>query len=110
MAKRILKHSLEALAFLHERGIAHGDFQPGNMLFGLDNIDSIPEETLQQTQGASVSAVQRLDGKQDRWAPQYLYVAQTLVPYSPYDKDFRIKLSDMGGGKQYLPLPPSPRS
>ncbi|TGJ78138.1 hypothetical protein E0Z10_g10627 [Xylaria hypoxylon] len=48
MAKGILKQSLQALVFLHENGIAHGDFQPGNMLFTLRNINSKPEDELRQ--------------------------------------------------------------
>ena len=71
--------SLQALAFLHENGIAHGDFQPGNMLFALDDIDSNPEGVLRQeenVQATSISPpVQRLDGKQDKRAPRYLCVA-----------------------------------
>ena len=102
MAKSILTQSLQALAFLHENGIAHGDFQPGNMLFGLNDIDSKPEDVLQQeedVQARSISPpVQRLDGKQDQWAPRYLCVAQPLVPFTYFGKGFKIKLSDMGGG------------
>ncbi|KAL1897951.1 aminophospholipid translocase [Sporothrix stenoceras] len=30
--------TLQALAFLHGLGIAHGNMQPGNMLFGLDEF------------------------------------------------------------------------
>ena len=75
MAKSILKQSLQALSFLHEKGIAHGDFQPGNMLFALDDIDSKPEDALLQeedVQARSISPrVQRLDGKQDQLAPRY---------------------------------------
>ncbi|KAH3000960.1 hypothetical protein KXW60_008139, partial [Aspergillus fumigatus] len=48
MAKSILKQSLQALAFLHEHGIAHGDFQPGNILFTLNDIDSTAEDSLRQ--------------------------------------------------------------
>ena len=43
--------------------------------------------------------VQRLDGKQDRWAPRYLCVAQPLVPFTYYSEGFKVKLSDMGGGE-----------
>jgi non-specific serine/threonine protein kinase len=102
MAKSVLKQSLQALAFLHENGIAHGDFQPGNMLFSLDDINSKPEYVLQQEedlQARSISPpVQRLDGKQDRWAPRYLCIAQPLAPFTYYAEGFKIKLSDMGGG------------
>jgi serine/threonine protein kinase len=102
MTKSILKQSLQALAFLYENGIAHGDFQPGNMLFALDDINSKPEDVLRQeedVQSRSISPpVQRLDGKDDMWAPRYLCVAQPLVPFTYYGEGFKIKLSDMGGG------------
>ncbi|KAK9769112.1 putative Serine protein kinase [Seiridium cardinale] len=101
MAKNILKQSLQALKFLHEQGIAHGDFQPGNIFFALDDIDSKPEVELRQkedVQAKSISApVQRLDGKQDRWAPRYLCIAEPLVPSAPCDEGSKIKLGDMGG-------------
>ncbi|KAJ5458844.1 hypothetical protein N7530_010788 [Penicillium desertorum] len=74
MAKSILKQSLQALAFLHENGIAHGDFQPGNILFTLNNIDSTPGDLLRQeedVQARSISPpIQRLDGRKDKWAPR----------------------------------------
>lgn len=86
MAKSILKQSLEALAFLHRNGIAHGDFQPGNILFTLKDLNSTPEEVLRQEENVEAESisppVQRLDGKQDKWAPRYLCVAQPLSPYS----------------------------
>ncbi|OGM49376.1 serine protein kinase, partial [Aspergillus bombycis] len=112
MAKGILKQSLQALAFLHENGIAHGDFQPGNILFTLNNIDATPEDVLQQkedVQARSVSPpVQRLDGKQDKWAPRYLCAAQPLVPLTYYAEGFRVKLSDMGGAYFFTDPPQKP--
>ena len=102
MAKGILKQALQALAYLHSIGVAHGDFQPGNMLFGLGDIDSVPELTLQQKQDAEARQishpVERLDGKKDLWAPPYLCIPQPLAPFTPYENGFKIKLSDMGGG------------
>ncbi|KGO78238.1 hypothetical protein PITC_036060 [Penicillium italicum] len=112
MAKSILKQSLQALAFLHENGIAHGDFQPGNILFSLNDVDSAPEELLLQeedVQAQSISApVQRLDGKQDKWAPQYLCVAQPLVPFTCYAEGFKVKLSDLGGAYFFTDPPTKP--
>ncbi|KAL6228627.1 hypothetical protein BDW75DRAFT_226578 [Aspergillus navahoensis] len=107
MAKSILKQSLQALAFLHKNGIAHGDFQPGNILFTLDEIDSKPEDVLRQ-EGDEQALVQRLDGKQDKWAPRYLYVAQPLVSFTSYTKGFKVKLSDMGGAYFFTDPPTKP--
>ncbi|KAM3548730.1 hypothetical protein ARSEF4850_009247 [Beauveria asiatica] len=105
MAKSILKQSLQALAFLHSNGVAHGDFQPGNMLFSLQDLDSATEDNLQQeedVQGRSISPpVQRLDGKQDAWAPRYLCIAQPLSAFTCYEGNFKIKLADMGGGSEF---------
>ncbi|CAG8946696.1 unnamed protein product [Penicillium salamii] len=112
MAKSILKQSLLALAFLHKNGIAHGDFQPGNILFTLDSIDSTPEDSLLQkedVQSQSISPpVQRQDGKQDKWAPRYLCVAQPLVPFTCYSEGFKVKLSDMGGAYFFTNPPTKP--
>ncbi|KFY88321.1 hypothetical protein V500_06430 [Pseudogymnoascus sp. VKM F-4518 (FW-2643)] len=109
MAKRILKQSLQALAFLRHSGIAHGDFQPGNILFGLDDINSKEEDTLRQEENVesrSISPpVERLDGKQDIWAPRYLCIAQPLTPFTNYGDGFTVKLSDMGGA-YFLTDPP----
>jgi non-specific serine/threonine protein kinase len=103
MARRILKQALQALEYLHIHGMAHGDFQPGNMLLCIDNIDSMPEEVLQQdidsVSGSTSPTVQRLDGKQDKWAPSYLCTAQPLVQFTRHDEGLNIKLSDLGGGE-----------
>ncbi|KAM3456026.1 hypothetical protein NHJ6243_008323 [Beauveria neobassiana] len=105
MAKSILKQSLQALAFLHSNGIAHGDFQPGNMLFSLQDLESATEDHLwqeQDVQGRSISPpVQRLDGKQDLWAPRYLCISQPLSEFTCYEGEFKIKLADMGGGSDF---------
>ncbi|KAI0104624.1 serine protein kinase [Nemania sp. FL0031] len=92
--------SFLTLAFLHENGITHGDFQPGNILFALSNIDSKPEEELRQkdVEAQSISPpIERKDGKQDKWAPRYLCVAQPIVYPNDYARGVTIKLSDMGG-------------
>ncbi|CRK14228.1 hypothetical protein BN1708_011106, partial [Verticillium longisporum] len=100
------------LEFLHGNGIAHGDFQPGNMLFALNNIDSEPEDVLcqkQDVQAMSVSdTIRRLDGKQDKWAPRYLCVGQPLVRFTSYAEGFTIKLSDMGGAYFFTNPPKKP--
>ncbi|KAF5974336.1 CMGC SRPK kinase [Fusarium coicis] len=109
IAKRILLQSLQGLSFLHENGIAHGDFQPGNILFSVQSIDFLDETSLRQeenVQAKSISPlVERLDGKQDKWAPRYLCLAQPLAPYTSVSESLRVKLSDMGGA-YFLSNPP----
>ena len=110
MAKSILKQSLQALAFLHEHNIAHGDFQSGKILFALDDINSKPEDALRQEINEETDStsplVERLDGKEDLWAPPYLCVAKPLAPFASHAEGFRIKLSDMGGAV-FLTDPPA---
>ncbi|KAJ5696832.1 hypothetical protein N7536_007244 [Penicillium majusculum] len=111
MAKSILKQSLQSLAFLHRNGIAHGDFQPGNILFTLNNVDSTPENLLRQEEDVEADSisppVQRLDGKQDKWAPRYLCATQPLLPFTSTE-GFKIKLSDMGGAYFFTDPPRKP--
>lgn len=99
MAKSILRQALQALAVLHQKGIAHGDFHPGNLLFGLDErVHSKPEEEMKQ-QSASEPIV-RLDGKQDKWAPRYICDAESLASFVNLDiaGGLKVKLSDLGEG------------
>lgn len=74
------------------------------------HIDSTPKDVLLQEEDVQARSIsppgQRLDGKQDRWAPRYLCAAQPLVPLTPYAKDFKVKLSDIGDG-QFPPFPSS---
>ncbi|KAL4877801.1 kinase-like domain-containing protein [Aspergillus karnatakaensis] len=108
MAKSILKQSLQALAFLHENGIAHGDFQPGNILFTLDEAGLKSEDALRQQEDVEGQAqVQRLDGKEDKWAPRY-HVAQPLASFTNYGQGFKVKLSDMGGAYFFTDPPAKP--
>ncbi|KAH7183568.1 putative serine protein kinase [Fusarium flagelliforme] len=109
LAKRILKQALRGLAFLHKNGIAHGDFQPANILFAIKTIDSYTEASLRQEENVetySISApVERLDGKKDKWAPRYLCMGQPLAAYARFPEDLQVKLSDMGGA-YFLDSPP----
>ncbi|KAF5000364.1 hypothetical protein FGRMN_1832 [Fusarium graminum] len=112
MAKSILKQSLQGLAFLHRNNIAHGDFQPGNMLFSLKDIDNLSEDVLRQEKNVETQStsplVERRDGKQDKWAPEYLCIAQPLGDFASPIDDFKIKLSDMGGAYFFDDPPKKP--
>ena len=101
MAKSILKQALLGIDFLHKNGIVHGDLQPGNLLFSVKDLDSVGELQLSQKEQEPKSfvPVERLDGKIDLWAPKYLVENRSLTEFVDLSPSFRIKISDMGGGK-----------
>ena len=102
MAKRLLRQALQGLAFLHDNNIIHGDFQPGNILFTLKGLPNDKQELHQDDNhkwGSISKPVERLDGRKDEWAPDYLTVPQPLDKYADVSRDFKVKLSDFGGGK-----------
>ncbi|EKG15550.1 hypothetical protein MPH_07216, partial [Macrophomina phaseolina MS6] len=97
MARKILLHTLRGLAFLHQNGVVHGDVQPGNLLFAIDDISSVSEDQLKQDETSTAVPLQRVDGKVDKWAPKALYLKQSLherVRLAP--EDLCVKLSDLG--------------
>ena len=109
MAKRILKHTLLGLKFLHQNGIVHADLQPGNLLPAISNIDSLSEDDLQQDlsgreRNPEPEAVRRLDGAEDKWAPRYLFLGQSLVEYTKLGPEMLIKISDFGAGMALLSM------
>ena len=117
MAKSILWQTLLGLDFLHSNGIAHGDVQPGNLLFPLKDLNEVEEsqlsqqsmdpitpeeeakaereETLPRERGIS-DPVRRLDGKVDHWAPHYLAHNQPLDRFANVSSKFEVKISDLG--------------
>jgi non-specific serine/threonine protein kinase len=104
MAKRILKHTLLGLEFLHKNGIVHADLQPGNLLSAISDIDSLSEDDLQhdlsgRERNPEPKPVQRLDGAEDKGAPRYLFLGQSLVKYTKLGPDMLIKISEFGAGR-----------
>jgi hypothetical protein len=90
------------LVFLHKQGIVHGDLQSGNVLFSVRSLSSYTLEELEQDindrEGIS-QPVERLDGKVDLWAPNYLVEPRSLADYAILEPASTVKLSDMGSGK-----------
>ena len=80
------------------------DIQPGNILFSLPNIDSLPESDLQAniTQSGSISKpVEHVDGKVDLWSPHYTVILQPLTSLATVKPGFMIWISDMGRGQYF---------
>ncbi|PTU25132.1 hypothetical protein P175DRAFT_0429948, partial [Aspergillus ochraceoroseus IBT 24754] len=65
VAKAIAAQVIQAVAFLHHRGVVHADLHPGNIMFRLPNsIDKLsPGELYQKYGQPNVSPFVRLDGK-----------------------------------------------
>lgn len=100
MAKKILLHALRGLAFLHDNGVVHGDFQPGNMLFAIDMIAHLEEDDLKQDEDTKDTIpVNSVDGKEDKWAPKNLYLKQPLYDHVEVGPELCVKLSDLGAGE-----------
>ena len=80
------------------------DVQPGNILFSLPNIDSLPESHFQTdiTQPQTISdPVKRVDGKVDLWSPRYTVIPQPLMSLATVEAGFTIRISDMGAGQYF---------
>jgi serine/threonine protein kinase len=105
MARSILRQVLLGIEFLHGIGIAHGDIQPGNLLFAATDIQSVEENRLSQQDidPSSLIPLERQDGKIDLWAPTYLALNQPLTEFMEIRTNFVIKISDMGAGLFYSP-------
>ncbi len=99
IAKRVLTHMLRGIAFLHSRGVTHGDIQPGNLLFSASKLDSVRVEELEDDENGAVEVLERLDGKTDKWAPRYIAIPDPLLDYTDLDPQFVVKISDLGAGK-----------
>jgi serine/threonine protein kinase len=99
LAKRILKHTLLGLDAMHRCEIVHGDLQPGNLLFVARGLDKVDESKLQQDPANITAPLERLDGKKDQWAPEYLAIGQPLHEYADLGPSAEIRLSDFGAGE-----------
>lgn len=119
MAKTMLRQVLEGIDFLHRNEIAHGDVQPGNILFAPEDLSSMDEGQLMQNMTprdpknlwleAGISEpVQSLDGKADRSAPKYLAMNQPLDEYVSLDPRFVVKISDLGAAFPFADPPAEP--
>ncbi|EPS36230.1 hypothetical protein H072_10368 [Dactylellina haptotyla CBS 200.50] len=106
VAKKIIKDLLLGLNWLHINKVIHGDLQPGNFLSSMKGVSSLELEDLETDADSAKVDVTRIDGKPDKWAPNYIVVPQG----SPIEADewpfFPVKLSDLGAG-YFAPQPPT---
>jgi non-specific serine/threonine protein kinase len=79
-----------------ENAIAHGDVQPRNLLFTLEDLGfrSVPE--LEQDKDIPFTPVSmgEIDGVK---MPKYIVPADSLMGYLDISRPFTVKVSDLGG-------------
>jgi serine/threonine protein kinase len=101
--KSLLKQLLLGLDCLHSNRIAHGDLNPGNSQLSIRSLS--PEDLgniRKSCEDAGRSAlVQRSDGKQDLWAPRYLYIDRPLTDLVDMEHVASARISDLGAGKHH---------
>lgn len=119
MAKTILRQVLQGIDFMYQNHIAHGDVQPGNILFGLQDLSLVDESALMQNMTprdptnllleAGISEpVQRLDGKSEHGAPKYLAMNQPLHDFVRFEPQPVVKISDLGAAFPFSEPPTEP--
>ncbi|KAF5673688.1 CMGC SRPK kinase [Fusarium circinatum] len=97
-AKEALRDTIQALHFLHEHGVIHGDLHPGNILTCVEKLEvTLSAEINLKQPESDAQPLNRKDGKQDLWAPSYLLEPRPLSDYFSYGLHPLVKLGDLGG-------------
>ncbi|KAL4903135.1 hypothetical protein BDW74DRAFT_52602 [Aspergillus multicolor] len=109
-AKSILWQTLLGLDYMIENDIVHGDVQPRNLLFTLDDLSDAPEVELAQDEDIPVTLCLKTELEGGVKGPRYLVPADSLMRYLDISKPFNIKISDLGGSflTSHPPSTPSP--
>ncbi|KAL4993919.1 hypothetical protein BDV10DRAFT_199157 [Aspergillus recurvatus] len=110
MAKAILWQTLLGLDFLLANDVVHGDVQPRNLLFTLEDLKEVPEDELAQNKDTAVTLCLDTELEGGVKGPKYLVPASSLMQYLDVSKPFTIKVSDLGGSffTSHPPSAPSP--
>lgn len=102
IAKSLCKQLLLALNFLHYKQFCHGDLDPENLLFTLrplTNADTASLLAAPSDEGTAVGPLVRADGKQDRWAPEFVHEDSKLYEFAKVEPGFLVKLSGLGSSR-----------
>lgn len=102
LSKRILRHILLGISYLHSNLVIHGDIHCGNILFvtpklDLDDLSSMDNLAADEAEGNF--SVTRLDRKIDMSAPRYISTAASPPSKANRGSDLVVQISDLGSGK-----------
>jgi serine/threonine protein kinase len=103
--KSLLKQLVLGLDCLHSNRIAHGDLNPGNILLSIRSLSREDLEKIRKSceAGGKSALAQRSDGKQDLWAPRYLYIDRPLTDLVDMEHGISAKILNLGAGKHHPP-------
>ncbi|KAL2867596.1 kinase-like domain-containing protein [Aspergillus lucknowensis] len=91
-ARSILWQTLLGLDFLLANGVVHGDVQPRNLLFTLENL------TGELSQDRDIPLIPVSDSELNGVKfPNYIVPTDSLMQYLDISRPFTIKISDLGG-------------
>ncbi|KAL4917368.1 hypothetical protein BDW62DRAFT_218176 [Aspergillus aurantiobrunneus] len=109
-AKSILWQTLLGLDFMLANDVVHGDVQPRNLLFTLDNLAHMPVSDLSQDKDIPITPVLSTELEGGVRGPNYLVPADSLMQYLDIWRPFTIKISDLGGSflTSHPPSTPAP--
>lgn len=96
-AKSILWQTLLGLDFMLANDVVHGDVQPRNLLFTLDDLAHLPLSEMSQDKEIPVTRVFDTNLGGGITGPEYLVAADSLMKYIDISQPFTIKISDLGG-------------
>ena len=99
MSKRILRHILLGISYLHANHVIHGDIHCGNLLFVPPNLDLANMDNLAADEAEGNFPIKRLDGKIDMLARRYIATATPPLSKANGGSDLIVQISDLGSGE-----------
>lgn len=108
VAKNITTQLLTALHLLHACGVLHGDLHPGNVVFRINHIATLPLATLRETIGTPHTVpTRREDWSKKSGDPRYIVQCLDQDSVFPECASWDIVLIDFGGS--FFEAHPPPR-
>ncbi|KAL8795943.1 MAG: hypothetical protein Q9195_001687 [Heterodermia aff. obscurata] len=98
LARKLARQLVDAVGFLHDRGVVHGDITPRNVLLRLRGIDTWSTESIYKQLGPPMKedVFSFSGGKPDDCAPQYLVESVSFSQLDSHYISHQALLIDLG--------------